>query len=80
MNLVPLDRLQELCFADSGPRIVPRLRHWARTGRLAGARKVGGIWMCDLDVFRASIEPKASAPAPTSVSFRERIQQLRGVA
>lgn len=79
MNLVPLDRLQELCFADSGPRIVPRLRHWARTGRLVGARKVGGIWMCDVDAFRASIEPPA-APAPPVVSFRERVQQLRGAA
>lgn len=80
MNLVTLDRLQELCFRDSGPDIQKRLRHWARTGRLVGARKVGGVWMCDVDAFRASIEPPA-APAPTTAqSLRERVQQLRGAA
>lgn len=50
--IVRLSALNKLRFADD-PLSVRTLRHWAATGRLAGAFKYHGTgdWRVDLNVF-----------------------------
>lgn len=58
MNLVTLAKLNELRFPHN-PRKMAQLWRWCREDALPGARKIGGEWFVDLDIFDAPPPPEA---------------------
>lgn len=56
MNLVGLEKLNELYFPNSPVRI-EKLQRWCRVGELP-ARKIGGEWYVDVDEFSKQKPPE----------------------
>lgn len=61
MNLVTLAKLNELRFPHN-PVAETKLWRWCREGKLP-ARKIGGEWFVDLDVFDAPPSPEPPSGA-----------------
>lgn len=77
MKLVPLDRLLELHFEDRSTRMRRRLVALARAAKLPGAKKFGGQWMCDLEVFEARAANDSPPPPAPAASLRELVERAR---
>lgn len=75
--LIELDDLAARRFAEPTPRLIKRLKYLARRGQLPGARKLGGLWYCDLNEFDKPADGPAQPAAPSLADLVERARAER---